>query len=153
MTNRETVSSEGLPYHPKASWDIGVISQALDHTPEATRDPAHGLGVQYALADGALTLTLFPPHAERTKGIVRLATADSLQEFYRQPQPAIREEGLIFETHEHLISLSPTGELMTYRLVPPEGTEGPSGASRRENHGSDTPRDDEAPERQSHAKE
>ena len=64
------------------------------------------------------------------KGIVRLTTADSLQEFYRQPQPAIREEGLIFETHDHLISLSPTGELMTYRLVPEEGARSPQ--TRRE---------------------
>src|SRR3954471_21008241 len=141
MTNRETVSSEGLPYHPKASWDIGVISQALDHTPEATRDPAHGHGVKYALADGALTVSLFPPHAERTKGIVRLTTADSLQEFYRQPQPAIREEGLIFETSELLISLSPTGELMTYRIVPDEDHREPPDAS--EIHEGSDGRDDD----------
>jgi hypothetical protein len=37
-----------------------------------------------------LTVILFPPHAERTKGIVRLSTADSLPEVYRQPHPAIR---------------------------------------------------------------
>src|SRR5215213_1655466 len=125
MVNREVASSEGIPHHPKQSWDIGAISQALDQAPEATRDPAHGLGVQYALAEGALTVTLFPPHGERSNGIVRLSTADSLQEFYRQPQPAIREEGLIFETRDHLISLSPTGELMTYRLVPEAGAQEP----------------------------
>ena len=39
---------------------------------------------------------------------MRLGTEDSLQEFYRQPQPAIRAEGLIFETRDRLISLSPT---------------------------------------------
>src|SRR5215217_3072263 len=126
MTNRESASPyEGIPHRPKQSWDIGAISQALDQTPESTQDVAHGNGVKYALADGALTVSLFPPHAERTKGIVRLTTADSLQEFYRQPQPAIREEGLIFETSELLISLSPTGELMTYRLVPGDGTQEP----------------------------
>jgi single-stranded DNA-binding protein len=129
MTNREFGSAEGIPHHPKQSWDIGAISQALDHTPEATRDIAHGSGVRYTLAEGALTVDLFPPHVERSKGIIRLSTADSLQEFYRQPQPAIREEGLIFETRDHLISLSPTGELMTYRLVPDEGTESPPDAS------------------------
>src|SRR5215213_4239601 len=128
---------EGIPYRPRESWDIGAISQALDHTPESTRDPAHGLGVQYVLAEGALTVTLFPPYAERTKGIVRLSTADSLQEFYRQPQPAIREEGLIFETSDLLISLSPAGELMTYRIVPDEGHQEPPDASEN-NEGSES---------------
>jgi hypothetical protein len=139
MTSRESASSpEGLPHRPKQSWNIGAISQALDMTPEATRDIAHGAGVRYILAEGELTVDLFPPHAERTKGIVRLSTADSLQEFYRQPQPAIREEGLIFETREHLISLSPTGELMTYRLVREEGDQAPSDAVERDDEGSDT---------------
>lgn len=115
---------DGIPHHPKQSWDIGAISSALDREPNATRDVAHGPGVRYDLADGALRVELFPPHAERTKGIVRLSTKDSLQEFYRQPQPAIREEGVIFETSELLISLSPDGELMTYRLVPDESAEG-----------------------------
>jgi single-stranded DNA-binding protein len=128
MVNREAASPEGIPHRPKQSWDIGAISQALDHSPEATRDVAHGSGVRYVLADGALTVDLFPPHAERRRGIVRLSTADSLQEFYRQPQPAIRDEGLIFETSELLISLSPTGELMTYRVVPDEGTVEPPDA-------------------------
>src|SRR5215213_12045235 len=134
---RESEQFEGIPHHPKQSWDIGAISQALDHTPESTRDVAHGPGIRYALADGALTVTLFPPHAERTKGIVRLSTADSLQEFYRQPQPAIREEGLIFETSDLLISLSPTGELMTYRIVPDEGHQEPPDASEN-NEGSES---------------
>ncbi len=104
-----------------------ALSQALNKTPEATRDRAHGPGVRYALGENdALTVELFPPHAERKKGIVRLSTADSLQEFYRQPHPAIREEGLIFETSELLISLSPVGELMTYRLVHDETPEEPA---------------------------
>lgn len=124
MKNSEA-SQEGMPYHPRQSWDIGAISHALNQAPDVATDVAHGPGVRYALADGALTVELFPPHAERAKGIVRLSTTDSLQEFYRQPQPAIRDEGLIFETREHLISLSPTGELMTYRLVPDEGIERP----------------------------
>src|SRR5215210_2343496 len=129
MTNRESASSpEGVPHRPKQSWDIGAISQALDQTPESAQDIAHGPGIRYALADGALTVSLFPPHAERTKGIVRLTTADSLQEFYRQPHPAIRQEGLVFETRDHLISLSPTGELMTYRLVPEDGHQEPPDA-------------------------
>jgi hypothetical protein len=72
-----------------------------------------------------MTIELIPPHAERQRGIVRLATADSLQKFYRQPRPAIREEGLIFETGELLISLSPAGEAMTYRLLASEGVQGP----------------------------
>jgi hypothetical protein len=131
---------EGIPHHPKQSWDIGAISQALDQPPGQLRDAAHGLGVQYTLADGALTVTLFPPHAERSKGIVRLTTVDSLQEFYRQPQPAIREEGLIFETHNHLISLSPTGALMTYHLVPDDGAQELPDAS-EDREGSESPDD------------
>src|SRR5689334_14416501 len=114
MPSREISPAEGIPHRPRQSWDIGAISEALQHTPEPSRDIAHGPGVRYALADGALTVELFPPHAERSQGIIRLSTADSLQEFYRQPQPALREEGLVFETTGHLISLSPTGELMTY---------------------------------------
>lgn len=120
---RQADQFEGIPHRPRESWDIGAISGALQQAPEPARDVAHGPGIRYALADGALTVELFPPHAERRSGIVRLSTTDSLQEFYRQPQPAIREEGLIFETRDHLISLSPTGELMTYRLVPDEGVE------------------------------
>lgn len=120
---------EGIPHHPTESWDVGAISQSLSRPPELVRDIAHGPGIRYALAEGALTVELFPPHTERSQGIVRLSTADSLQEFYRQPQPAIREEGLVFETHDHLISLSPTGELMTYRLVPEERSEEPLDAS------------------------
>lgn len=129
---REVVSpsgeGDGIPSRPRDSWDVGAISRALQHQPELARDIAHGSGIRYALADGGLTVELFPPHAERRTGIIRLSTADSLQEFYRQPQPAIREEGLIFETREHLISLSPTGELATYRLVPEEGDVEPSDA-------------------------
>lgn len=135
--------ADAIPYQPRASWDIGIISSALGHTPEATRDGAHGAGVRYALADGAMTVELFPPHAERRSGIVRLVTADSWQEFYRQPQPAIREEGIIFESGELLISLSPTGEMMTYRLVPSEPSKSPSDATEREKEGLDTPGDDE----------
>jgi single-stranded DNA-binding protein len=65
-----------------------------------------------------------------------------LQEFYRQPQPAIRDEGLIFETREHLISLSPTGELMTYRLVPDDGAQSLPDASEN-SEGSDGRQDDD----------
>lgn len=136
---------DGIPHQPKQSWNIGAISQALGQAPDPTRDVAHGPGVRYALADGALTVDLFPPHAERRKGIVRLSTADSLQEFYRQPQPTIREEGLIFETQEHLISLSPTGELMTYRLVGDEGAQEPSGSLEIGEEDSDAPDGDRGP--------
>lgn len=132
---------EGVPYHPKQGWDMGAISAALDQTPELATDIAHGSGIRYALADGALTVELFPPHAECHTGIVRLSTPDSLQEFYRQPQPAIREEGLIFETSDLLISLSPTGELMTYRRVAEECPQAPSDASHGGDEGSDTPDD------------
>ena len=133
---------EAVPARSSHSWNIGAISRALDQAPGPARDIAHGPGVRYELAEGALTVELFPPHAERSKGIVRLTTADSLQEFYRQPQPAIREEGLIFETREHLISLSPTGELMTYRLLRAKGPQEPSDASKSDEEGSDTPDDD-----------
>jgi hypothetical protein len=142
MTTPESASSpEGIPHRPRQSWDIGAISQALDQPPAATTDIAHGAGVRYVLAEGALTVDLFPPHAERSKGIVRLLTTDSLQEFYRQPQPAIREEGLIFETRDLLITLSPTGELMAYRLVPDEGAVAPPDAS-EDREGSETHDDD-----------
>ncbi len=137
---------DGVPYHPRESWDIGSISEALDKTPEATRDIAHGPGVRYLLGNteqGALTLEIFPPHAERSKGIVRLSTEDSLQEFYRQPRPAIREEGLIFETGNLMISLSPQGELMTYRLVPEEGPEEPQDGRNDAEGGIDPGTDDE----------
>lgn len=146
---RETPSlsghTEAIPYRPRESWDVGALSRALGHVPESTVDIAHGAGIRYALGDGALTVELFPPHAERKSGIVRLTTADSLQEFYRQPQPAIRDEGLIFETGELLISLSPTGEVMTYRLVPSESTEGPSDAPDRETQGSGPTRGEQGP--------
>lgn len=131
--NRALGHFEGIPHQPRESWDIGSISHALDQRPAATRDVAHGAGVRYDLAGGTLSVELFPPHAERRTGIVRLTTADSLQEFYRQPRPAIREEGLVFETREHLISLSPAGELMTYRLVPSEGHQEPSDGSEHQN--------------------
>ena len=134
-----TAYSEGTPYQPRPSWDIGAISGALQHEPEVARDVAHGAGVRYALANGALSVELFPPHAERRSGIVRLSTADSLQEFYRQPQPAIREDGLIFETRDHRITLSSTGELATYRRVPEEGSQEPSDPLESEDEGSDTP--------------
>lgn len=84
---------------------------------------------------------------------MRLHTADSLQEFYRQPQPAIREDGLIFETGELLISLSPVGEVMTYRLVPSEGPEGPGDETQDKKQGLPTPRDDDGPEGQSRGQE
>lgn len=138
-------SLEGIPYRAKQSWDVGAISQALNHPPEPAQDIAHGPGVRYALADGALTIELFPPHAERCTGIVRLSTADSLQEFYRQPQPALRDEGIIFETSQLLISVSSTGELMTYRIVPDEGAEEPSDGPDCVGEVSDPSRDDEGP--------
>jgi hypothetical protein len=143
--NRASGEHEAIPHRPRESWDIGAISHALHQDPAVARDIAHGPGIRYALADGALSVELFPPHAERRTGIVRLTTADSLQEFYRQPKPAIRAEGLIFETREHLISLSPTGELMTYRLVPQEGTQKPPDAARIDEKDSDTPEGDRDP--------
>lgn len=136
---------EGIPRQTRQSWDIGAISQALQTSPHVAHDRVHGPGVHYALADGALTVDLFPPHAERRSGIVRLSTADSLQEFYRQPQPAIREDGLIFETGEHLITLSPTGELMTYRRVPDDGPQEPANGAESDNQGFDTPDDHQGP--------
>lgn len=135
---------EGVPARPRVSWDVGAISQALRQEPVAARDIAHGPGVRYDLADGALSVELFPPRAERRSGIVRLSTEDSLQEFYRQPQPAIREEGLIFETGELLISLSPTGELMTYRRVPVEGPTAPADTTEMAEGASATPDPDSA---------
>jgi hypothetical protein len=146
MEQRKSASgyAEGIPHRSRESWDIGAISRALDQQPAVARDIAHGPGVRYDLAEGALTVELFPPHAKRTKGIIRLTTADSLQEFYRQPSPAIREEGLIFETREHLISLSPTGELRTYRRVV-EGPQEPSDAAERVEQGSGASDDDRGP--------
>ena len=113
-------SAKGTSRRPTQSWDVGAISIALDHQPEATRDVVHGPGLRYDLADGRLTAEIFPPHAERRTGIVRLGTEDSRQEFYRQPQPAIREECVVFETSELLIRLSSTSALATFRLVPDE---------------------------------
>ncbi len=146
MAHKEQLPNQidGVPYHPRQSWDIGSISAALDKTPEATKDIAHGPGVRYTLGESdALTLELFPPHAERSRGIVRLSTEDSLQEFYRQPQPAIREEGLIFETANLMISLAPTGELMTYRLVPDDAPEEPQDERNDAEGGADPGTDDE----------
>jgi hypothetical protein len=140
--NTPSREHEGIPGRLRPSWDVGAISHALQHEPEPTRDVAHGPGIRYNLADGALTVELFPPHAERRTGIVRLSTADSLQEFYRQPQPALREDGLIFATPEHLITLSPTGDLATYRLVRAEGPEEPRDASEDDERGSAPPDDD-----------
>ena len=144
MQNRElpALHVEGILPRPEEWWDIGAISNALQHEPELARDIAHGPGIRYDLAEGALTVELFPPDAVRTKGIIRLSTADSRQEFYRQPQPAIREEGLIFETSELLIRLSPIGELMTYRRVPDDDTQESPDAS-EDRKGSETPNDDD----------
>ena len=134
---------DSIPNHPQESWDIGAISQVLETTPEATRDIAHGPGIRYSLGEqDALTLELFPPHAERSKGIVRMSTQDALQEFYRQPPPATREEGLIFETANLLISLSPAGELMTYRLVPDGALETPQDAPTGDDGVDDPPGDE-----------
>jgi hypothetical protein len=135
--NRPSEQVEGVPHQPRESWDIGAISQTLLAAPAAALDRAHGPGVRYEL--GALTVVLFPPHAERVSGIVRLETADSFQEFYRQPQPAVREDGLIFETREHLITLSPAGEVMTYRRVPQERPQEPAEGLETTDEGSDTP--------------
>lgn len=137
--NRLSERFEGVPHHPRESWDVGAISLALRQDPTAARDVAHGAGLRYALAEGALTVDLFPPHAERRTGIVRLTTGDSLQEFYRQAQPAIREEGIIFETSELLISLSLTGEVATYRRVREEGPVEPSNATEIVERGSGAP--------------
>jgi hypothetical protein len=138
---RELVSpssqQEGIPHRARDSWDIGAISRALDHSPDPARDIAHGPGVRYSLASGALTMELFPPDAERGTGIVRLSTADSRQEFYRQPPPALRADGLIFESGEHLITLSPTGKVMTYYRVPTEGHQQLSAAPEGDGEGSD----------------
>jgi hypothetical protein len=146
--NQSSGHTESIPHRRRESWDIGAISHALQHSPdsEPVRDPAHGSGVRYDLAGGALIVDLFPPNGERMNGIVRLATADSLQEFYRQPQPAIREEGLIFETGELLISLSPTGEVATYRRVHDEGTQGSINGAESEEEDSDAFDGDQGPD-------
>src|SRR5215218_7895453 len=46
---------------------------------------------------------------------------------------------LVFETSEHLISLSPIGELMPYRLVPDDGTQAPPDALETAEEGSIPP--------------
>src|SRR5690349_2825128 len=97
----------------RRSWDVGAIARALRQAPELCRDVAHGCGVRYELAEGALSVELFPPQGERHDGIVRLSMTDARQEFYRQPQPAIGEDGLVFETRELVVSLSPAGDVMT----------------------------------------
>lgn len=119
---------DGNPQGTRRSWDVGAISGALRQDPEPSRDIAHGPGVRYALAEGALTVELFPPHAERTTGIVRLSTADSRHEFFRQPEPVVREDGLIFQSHEHLLTVTAAGQL-THRLIPPERHQGPGDES------------------------
>ena len=145
MENKRLSSPrDAVPSHSRPSWDVGAISRALQQAPQSCRDLAHGPGVRYDLADGAVRVELFPPHAERGTGIVRLNTADSRQEFYRQPQPALREEGLVFETHEHLISLSPAGELMTSRRVREESRQTPPAAWEDHDEGSDAPDADSA---------
>ncbi len=123
---------DGTPCSSKPSWDIGVISHALQRTPELANDIAHGPGVRYDLADGAVTIELFPPHAERGSGIVRLSTTDSRQVFFRQPQPVVRDDGLIFQSHEHLLAITAAGQL-TQRLTPQERHQRPVEASNSAN--------------------
>jgi hypothetical protein len=135
---------EAIPDQPKQSWDIGAISGALQATPEPSRDIAHGPGIRYALAEGALSVELFPPHAERTSGIVRLSTVDSRHEFHRQPHPAIGADGIIVASPTHQITLSPTGELLTFRLVLAEGPVSPSDASAGDDEPIDADEGDQA---------
>lgn len=111
-----------------------------------TRDVAHGPGVRYTLADGAVTVELFPPYAERRTGIVRLATADTRQEFYRQPPPALRDDGLVFASDAHTVALSPTGRFATAQRIFPERRQEPSDAPKGNEEGSDTPGGDWGPQ-------
>jgi hypothetical protein len=125
-----------MPRLPQESWHIDAISSTLGQAPEPVRDVVHGPGVRYDLAGDALTVELFPPHAERGTGVVRFGTDDSRQEFYRQPAPALRDDGLIFQTPEHLVTLSSTGQLTTVHRVSLERHQGLSDASERDDEDS-----------------
>ena len=103
------------------------MSRALASDPAPASDIAHGLGIRYALADGTVIVELFPPHAERQSGIVRLSTPDARHELFRQPEPAVREDGLIFQSETQLLTLTASGAL-AYRLTSPERHQRPAGA-------------------------
>lgn len=130
MQNKELPAArvDGTPPRLEKRWDIGAISAVLDQTPDVATDIAYGPGVRYGLADGAVTVELFPPHRERDTGIVRLCTADSRQEFFRQTAPTIREDGLIFQSGEQLLTITPVGQL-THRHTPARRHQSPADAS------------------------
>ncbi len=111
----------------RTGWDVGRLSRALDREPELVRDPAWHVGVRYTL--GELEVAVFPPNPDRRGGVVRFSTADLDLTLFRQAMPAIRAEGLIFETNDHFLSLSPGGELMLHRALTARAPVAPSGPS------------------------
>ena len=113
-THEQASPWDGVPHPSEHGWDIGAISSALNQVPDITADIAYGSGVRYALADGAVTVELFPPHVERQNSIVRLSTNDSRQEFFRYPAPTVRQDGLIFQSDDHLLSIAAAGHLTQY---------------------------------------
>ena len=113
------VNPESVPSRPQTSWDVGLLSQALGQAPDPCVDVAHGPGVRYGLANGAVTVELFPPVAERPSGVVRICTADTRHELFRQSEPAVRTDGLIFHAQGHVLTVTAGGSL-AYQYVSPE---------------------------------
>lgn len=114
-TSESSTSPEGSLFIC-ADWDAEALADALDQTSRPIHDPAHGPGLRFDLTTGLL-VEVFPPHAERRTGVLRFTSEDARQEFYRQPAPTIRPEGIIFDTADLLINLSPAGGLLTRRRV------------------------------------
>ena len=113
------VNPESVPSRPRTSWDVGLLSQALGQAPDPCEDVAHGPGVRYGLADGLVTVELFPPVAERPSGIVRISTADTRHELFRQSEPVVRSDGLIFHAQGRVLTLTAEGAF-AYHYVSPE---------------------------------
>lgn len=130
MQNKERSGPDGEDrlVRDEHQWDVGAISHALGQTPGMAHDVAHGPGLRYELADGALSVELFPPIPERTTGIVRISTPDARHEWFRQAKPATQTDGLIFQSPEGVFTLTAGGAL-AYQHIPPERHERPADAS------------------------
>lgn len=128
---RSGLEGAGRPEQDEHQWDVGAISHALDQAPDMAHDVAHGPGLRYELAHGAISVELFPPTLERTTGIVRVCTADARHEWFRQPKPATQTDGLIFQSTSGVLTVTASGAL-AYQHIPPGRHERPPDAPDRQ---------------------
>ncbi len=127
-TERSGPDGDGRPVRDEHQWDVGAISHALGQAPGMAHDVAHGPGLHYKLADGTVSVELFPPTPECASGIVRVCTADTRHEWFRQAKPAVQKDGLIFQSTGGVLTLT-SGGALAYQHIPPGRHERPLEAS------------------------